>query len=263
MGASCYEQKDKKGVQNINIIVSDGEAIDKRNRKKRIQKKKKDEIQIEEKKPGERIYPSFDDNTDNNQEYKPEYTPYKQPEEIDSIIYDKIFLDGNSDNYDMILNFESFEQLKTNGWTANFSIEGWKKYQDSIKTENIVIGVVGIKNRGKSFWLKRIMQNENYKPNDGFLVNTFGMSCGFPVLKKDNKYQAFITIDSEGKDNPLLQNLFVEEILQWTYSCTIRINFVFQIWGLWKTYLVRIVKMENCIIGGMFRMEPISFQRFF
>jgi hypothetical protein len=40
------------------------------------------------------------------------------------IIYDEIFYDGNSDNYDMILNFNSFEQLKKDCWTANFSKEG-------------------------------------------------------------------------------------------------------------------------------------------
>ena len=129
----------------------------------------------------------------------------------EEIIYDEIFLDGNSDNYDLILNFNCFEQLKTNGWTANFSINGWEKYRESINIKNIVIGVVGIKKRGKSYWLKRIMKNENYKPNDGFFVNTFGISCGFPVLKSDERYQSFITLDTEGRDNPLLQNLFVEE----------------------------------------------------
>ena len=133
------------------------------------------------------------------------------PKKEEEIIYDEIFLDGNSDNYDMILNFNSFEQLKTNGWTANFSIAGWEKYKESIKVNNIIIGVVGIKKRGKSYWLKRIMKNENYKPNDGFFVDTFGISCGFPVLKSDERSQSFITLDTEGRDNPLLQNLFVEE----------------------------------------------------
>ena len=76
------------------------------------------------------------------------------------ILYDEIFLDGNSDNYDMILNFDSFEQLKLDGWTANFSIEGLEKYKKSIQNNNIIIGVVGIKNRGKSYLLKRIMNND-------------------------------------------------------------------------------------------------------
>jgi len=131
------------------------------------------------------------------------------------IIFNEIFFDGNSDNYDMILDFSSFEQLKKDGWTANFSKEGYKKYKRSFKDENnqnienIVIGIVGIKNRGKSFLLKRILDNKNYKPKDGFLVTTHGISCGFPILEDNEKsYQPFITLDTAGKDNPLLQSAY-------------------------------------------------------
>ena len=98
------------------------------------------------------------------------------------IFNSEIFYDGNSDNYDMILNFESFEQLKKYGRNAYFSQEGFEKYEESIHNENIIIGVVGIKNRGKSYLLKRIMNSENYKSNHGFLVSTHGISCSFPVL---------------------------------------------------------------------------------
>ena len=73
----------------------------------------------------------------------------------------------------MILNFNSFEQLKKDGWISYFSIDGKKKYDKCIKEDNIVIGVVGIKNRGKSYLLGRIMDNEDYKPPSGFLVTTW------------------------------------------------------------------------------------------
>ena len=109
--------------------------------------------------------------------------------------------------YDLILNFNSFEQLKHNGWTANFSVEGKKKYDQAIKNNNIVIGVTGIKNRGKSYLIGRIMNNKNYNPSSGFLVTTFGISCNFPQLKGNT----FITLDTAGRDNPLLQNAFYEE----------------------------------------------------
>jgi len=103
--------------------------------------------------------------------------------EINEIIYDKIFYDGHLDNYDMILNFNSFEQLRKDGWTANFSIGGYEKYLRSSKQSNLVIGVIGIKNSGKSFILRRIIERENYKPKDGFLVDTYGISCIFPESK--------------------------------------------------------------------------------
>lgn len=114
----------------------------------------------------------------------------------------------------MILNFDSFEQLKLDGWTANFSFEGLEKYNRSIEDENIIIGVVGMKNRGKSYLLKRIMKSENYQPNSGFLVTTHGISCGFPILENkenDNGYQAFVTLDTAGRENPLLQNAFYKD----------------------------------------------------
>ena len=127
------------------------------------------------------------------------------------IFNSEIFYDGNSDNYDMILNFESFEQLKKDGWNAYFSQEGFEKYEETVYNQNIIIGVVGIKNRGKSYLLKRIMNSENYKSNDGFLISTHGISCSFPVLKSENKCQTFVTLDTAGRDNPLLQNAYSKD----------------------------------------------------
>ena len=83
----------------------------------------------------------------------------------------------------MILNFNSFEQLRKDGWTANFSIEGYEKYLSSSKLNNVVLGIIGIKNSGKSFILRRILERENYKPKEGFLVDTYGISCIFPESK--------------------------------------------------------------------------------
>ena len=123
-------------------------------------------------------------------------------------IDEEIFKDKDSSNYDMILNFVTFEQLNKDGWTANFTIEGKKKYDNSIENNNIVIGVLGIKNRGKSFLLRRIMKNEGYKMSSGFLVTTHGISCNFPRLEKNGAY--FITLDTAGKDSPLLQNELFE-----------------------------------------------------
>ena len=99
---------------------------------------------------------------------------------INEIIYDKIFYDGHLDNYDMILNFNLFEQLRKDGWTTNFSVGGYKKYLRSSELRNTAIGVIGIKNSGKSFILRRILEKTNYKPKDGFLVDTYGISCIFP-----------------------------------------------------------------------------------
>ncbi len=130
----------------------------------------------------------------------------------------KIFLEEEKkknreaqDFYDLVLDFNSFEQLKKDGWNANFTKIGKKKYDKCISENeyNIVIGVVGNKNRGKSYLLGRIMQMDDYKNPHGFLVTTSGISCIFPRL--DNTDNTFITLDTAGRDNPLLQNAFFEE----------------------------------------------------
>ena len=130
----------------------------------------------------------------------------QEKENNDDILYDEIFFDKNQNYYDMILNFESFEQLKKQGWTANFSLEGWKKYQTSINSENIIIGVVGIKNRGKSYLLKRIMNNDNYQINDEFLPTDYGLNCKFCKFFGDKLN--FVALGKSGLDNPLILNKF-------------------------------------------------------
>ena len=68
----------------------------------------------------------------------------------------------------MVINFHSFEQLKKDGWNCVFTKIGKKKY-DICKNKNaIVIGIVGSKNRGKSFLLGRIMKMKEYENPNGF-----------------------------------------------------------------------------------------------
>ena len=106
--------------------------------------------------------------------------------------------------YDMVLDFSSFEQLKKDGWIASFSEKGKEKYEKSIKENNIIIGVIGNKNRGKSYLLGRIIEKDNYQNPNGFLITTQGISANFPILEDTD--QVFITLDTAGKDNPLLES---------------------------------------------------------
>ena len=110
--------------------------------------------------------------------------------------------------YDLIIHFHSFEQLKSDGWDASFTKEGKRKYDECINKNNIVIGIIGNKNRGKSYLLGRIMKmnDDSLYPN-GFLVTTLGISCIFPTIANKN----FVTLDTAGRDNPLLQSAFFTE----------------------------------------------------
>jgi hypothetical protein len=105
----------------------------------------------------------------------------------------------------MVIDFSSFEQLKSkDGWVVNFSEKGKEKYEKCKKEDNITIGIIGNKNRGKSFLLGRIIGKTNYQNPNGFLITTQGISANFPIL--DDTDQVFITLDTAGKDNPLLES---------------------------------------------------------
>ena len=110
--------------------------------------------------------------------------------------------------YDLILHFNSFEQLKKEGWKACFTKLGKERYDKCINENNIVIGIIGNKNRGKSYLLGRIMKmKDDFNPN-GFLLTTLGISCMFPSIANKN----FVILDTAGMDNPLIQNIFFDEL---------------------------------------------------
>ena len=104
----------------------------------------------------------------------------------------------------MILNFYSFEQLTKKGYKYYFTPTGKDKYNNSKNELNIVIGILGMKNSGKSFLLGQIMQNTDYIHPNGFLDTTYGIRCNFQRNRKSGKF--FITLDKTGSDSPLLQN---------------------------------------------------------
>ena len=110
--------------------------------------------------------------------------------------------------YDMILDFSNFEQLKQNGWEIIWPEDeaqdkGQSKYTRCKENKNIVVGILGNKNRGKSFLLGRIIGKTNYTNKSGFLVTTQGISANFPLIDDNTN---IITLDTAGKDNPLLDS---------------------------------------------------------
>ena len=111
--------------------------------------------------------------------------------------------------YDMVLDFNSFEQLKKDGWNSEFTEIGKKKYDNCKDKKVIVVGIVGSKNRGKSYLLGRIINIPDYQNPNGFFITTRGISCIFPKI--DNNDNTFITLDTAGRDNPLLETPIFKE----------------------------------------------------
>ena len=125
------------------------------------------------------------------------------------LLDEDFFSDPDSDSYDMILNFYSLKQLKDGGYCCYFNPEGIKKYKKCRDEYNVVIGILGMKNRGKSYLLSRLMQTKNYEAPSGFLRTTYGISINFPQLAPNGAF--FITLDTAGKDSPLLRNMIFKD----------------------------------------------------
>ena len=169
------------------------------------ERKEKEEREREERKRKERERekkekPKINSQSKSDEELEFEIIERKRKEEMQN----------SKEFYDMILNFSNFEQLKQNGWEISWGDnEAKKKYNNCLEKNNVIIGVLGNKNRGKSFLLGKIIKKENYFNKSGYLITTIGISANFPVLDdKDKTY--IITLDTAGKDNPLLEssNLF-------------------------------------------------------
>lgn len=154
------------------------------------------------------MYPSFDVVKNCNSLYEKEQNFVRKEEQI---IDEKraMEIEDAKNFYDLIINFDSFKKLKSEGWPISYNKEGRRKYENSIKKNNIAIGVIGNKNRGKSYLLGRIIGLKNYENPNGFLVTTHGISCNFPKIEDNDNI--FITLDTAGKDNPLLQQVIPEK----------------------------------------------------
>jgi len=89
--------------------------------------------------------------------------------------------------------------LKKNGWQLESNEEGFKKYEEKKDLENIVVSVIGNKNKGKSFILAKLSKIEI---PDGFNITTKGLSVIYPKYKDKN----IIFLDTAGFEIPLCEN---------------------------------------------------------
>ena len=108
-----------------------------------------------------------------------------------------------TDFYDLVFKIDSFRNLKKKeqgdyGWDILYSKDF--DYDKRTKEELVRIGVVGNRNRGKSFILSKLT---NFKVPSS--IKTEGISIKYPDMKtKDGK--GIIIIDSAGFETPLLES---------------------------------------------------------
>ena len=117
--------------------------------------------------------------------------------------------------YDIIVNINSMQRIKKEGWEIRMNENGKKISEDKNEKKKLIIGVLGNKNKGKSFLLQAL---SGEKMQTGTTINTIGLSIKY----SENK---FVLLDCAGSESPILgehtnlQNvsrdkLFTESFLQ-------------------------------------------------
>ena len=95
--------------------------------------------------------------------------------------------------YDIIININSMQNIK-NGWEIKMSENGKKLIESNERNKKLVIGVMGNRNKGKSFILQAL---SGEKMQTGTTINTVGLSIKYSEDK-------FVLLDSEGSESPIL-----------------------------------------------------------
>ena len=107
--------------------------------------------------------------------------------------------DCKTGEYDIILDINSIMSLIKEGWNVIYNQkEGKNLYLNKKKEKTIVVGVIGNKNMGKTFFLEKLCR---YDIPKGFNVKTIGLSVRYGTTVKHN----VAILDSAGQETPLLK----------------------------------------------------------
>ena len=110
-----------------------------------------------------------------------------------------------TDFYDLVIRIDTFRNLKKKeqgDYGCDILYSKDFDYDKRTKEERVRIGVLGNRNRGKSFILSKLT---NHKVPSGFSIKTKGISLKYPDMKtKDGK--GIVIIDSAGFETPLLES---------------------------------------------------------
>ena len=101
-----------------------------------------------------------------------------------------------NESYDIVIDINSMINLNSDGWTIKYP-KGKEEYERKMKMDTIIIGVIGNRNKGKSFILQKL---SGYDVKQGFSVVTEGLS----VKYGEEEDHCIAILDSAGKEAPLL-----------------------------------------------------------
>ena len=109
--------------------------------------------------------------------------------------------------YDTIIDFDSLkESCETEkGFNILFSDKGYENYNKRKNQDAIIVGVIGNANKGKSYILSKISNEELPR---GYSVTTKGISVKYPKIE----VKSLIILDSAGSKPPLLNNMEIKNL---------------------------------------------------
>ena len=102
--------------------------------------------------------------------------------------------------YDTIIDFDSLKiSCKEKGFKVTFSENGYQNYEERKKQNSTIVGVIGHANKGKSYILSKISNEELPR---GYSVSTKGISVKYSKIE----IRPLIILDSAGSETPLIKN---------------------------------------------------------
>ena len=207
--------------QNINRSLFESLNLEKEKNKEL--KNKLDNIASENNENMKKILQRLQNEEETNKNIKPKYSELeksvvllqKQNEELQSQLkiknekleisekneYSslKFQLDCKKGEYDITLDITNFSNLIREGWVIRYnSQEGKQKYLKKKEEDTVVVGVVGNRNKGKSFILALL---SGYDIDSGFNTKTVGLSIRYGTSPQHN----IAILDSAGQESPLLK----------------------------------------------------------
>lgn len=97
--------------------------------------------------------------------------------------------------YDLVIDVNSLSNI-TKGWSINISEKGMKNYKEKSSKKSCVVGVVGNKNKGKSFLLTKLAK---IQLPSGHSLTTKGLSVKYPEIEQQN----IVLLDTAGLETPI------------------------------------------------------------
>ena len=102
--------------------------------------------------------------------------------------------------YDVIIDIDSINSLKEEGWQIKYNKERKEIYEKIISEQTIKLGVLGLNNVGKSYLLSKIV---NVDIPTGYSIETKGISIKYSEIIKGEE-KGMCILDSAGFETPLL-----------------------------------------------------------